>query len=411
MNRRIAAVWICFIFLINLIIVIDVVIDIIPGGRGTTLYVGGAGAGNYSSIQWAIDNASSGDTVFVYNGTYYENVVINKRIDLVGEDRNSTIINGSGSGDVVYLTANFVNITGFTIIGSGIGFGDAGIEMSGASDCEIINIIVTDTNFGIYLQNSHGNKFIENHIISNNWYGLYLYYSDYNIIKDNILTENYHGIYNYCSVGTNITNNTMVNNGIEISGHSLEYWNTHHIDISNTVIGKPLYYWKDITQGIVPQGAGQVILANCNNVTVQNQELIHGTIGVEIGFSANNYIINNNASSNNVWGIYIERSHNNRIIGNNLSHNGGGIRLIYSSNNRIVDNIGLNNSIGFYVWNSDDNLLMYNTAISNNVYGISVLYSSNNVFYYNNLINNSNQANDDSGGINQWDNGYPSGGN
>ncbi len=58
------------------------------GCKGITLYVGGTGAGNYSTIQSAIDAASSGDTVFVYNGIYYENVVLNKDdINLIGENK------------------------------------------------------------------------------------------------------------------------------------------------------------------------------------------------------------------------------------------------------------------------------------------------------------------------------------
>ena len=61
---------------------------------GNTLYVGGSGPNNYTSIQDAIDNASDGDTIYVYSGIYYENVVINKRINLIGEDRNGTIIDG-----------------------------------------------------------------------------------------------------------------------------------------------------------------------------------------------------------------------------------------------------------------------------------------------------------------------------
>ena len=48
-------------------------------GRGT-LYVGGSGPGNYSSIQAAIDDANNGDTVFVYNGTYNEWITVDKSL-------------------------------------------------------------------------------------------------------------------------------------------------------------------------------------------------------------------------------------------------------------------------------------------------------------------------------------------
>ena len=78
-----------------------------PINRGT-LYVGGGGSGNYSKIQDAIDNASSGDTVFVYNDSspYYENVVVYKLINLIGEDKETTIIDGGGSGNTIELSSN-----------------------------------------------------------------------------------------------------------------------------------------------------------------------------------------------------------------------------------------------------------------------------------------------------------------
>ncbi|MEE9506560.1 MAG: hypothetical protein V3V98_05375, partial [Thermoplasmata archaeon] len=64
----------------------------LPGSvNASTLYVGGVGPGNYTTIQGAIDNADIGDTVYVFGGTYYENVVINKTLSLVGENRDTTM--------------------------------------------------------------------------------------------------------------------------------------------------------------------------------------------------------------------------------------------------------------------------------------------------------------------------------
>ncbi|MCD6481001.1 MAG: hypothetical protein J7L31_01850, partial [Thermoplasmata archaeon] len=68
--------------------------DILTNDGGNILYVGGSGPENYSKIQNAIDNASDGDTVFVYDDSspYYENIVINKSINLVGENKDTTVI-------------------------------------------------------------------------------------------------------------------------------------------------------------------------------------------------------------------------------------------------------------------------------------------------------------------------------
>ncbi len=88
---------------------------------GNTLYVGGSGPSNYSTIQAAINTADPGDTIFVYQGTYLENIYINITLNLCGEDKNTTIIDGGGQHDVIYIgfPANSVTITGFTIQHSG----------------------------------------------------------------------------------------------------------------------------------------------------------------------------------------------------------------------------------------------------------------------------------------------------
>lgn len=86
-----------------------------------TWYVNDDGGADFTKIQDAINAASDGDTIFVYSGTYHENIVVNKDdLTLVGEDKEATIIDGQGTGNVVYLTADNITISSFSIQNSGL---------------------------------------------------------------------------------------------------------------------------------------------------------------------------------------------------------------------------------------------------------------------------------------------------
>jgi len=82
---------------------------------GHILYVGGSNPGNYSKIQDAIDNASQGDIVFVYDDSapYYENIAINVPIHLIGENRNTTSIEGGNHAVSIFVDG--VTVSGFRI--------------------------------------------------------------------------------------------------------------------------------------------------------------------------------------------------------------------------------------------------------------------------------------------------------
>ena len=69
----------------------------------------------YQYIQDAINVSSDGNIIFVFNGTYYEKILVNRSVNLIGETRNNTIIDGNGSGDVVNITADWVSISEFAI--------------------------------------------------------------------------------------------------------------------------------------------------------------------------------------------------------------------------------------------------------------------------------------------------------
>ena len=152
------------------------------GSRGNTLYVGSGQT--YSGIQAAIDAANSGDTIRVYDGTYLENVIVDKTLSLIGNGTTKTIIDGDGSGDVVLLKSNWVNITGFKIINSGsedlFPTVDAGIDVDNVDFVTIKNNNCSNNLYGIFNYKSNFTT-IENNTCSNNTLdGIYIYLSDNN---------------------------------------------------------------------------------------------------------------------------------------------------------------------------------------------------------------------------------------
>lgn len=151
------------------------------------LYVGGSGPGNYTTIQSAIDDAMDGDTVFVYNGTYYEHVTINSSIILKGEDKNFSIIDGYGSGNVVTIYNDNVTVNGFTIQGSinpleGLGYSGINIESNNNIICN--NFIGPKNYHGIRCNKANNNTFYRN-IFWYNENNLDLSYSNDNNISYN----------------------------------------------------------------------------------------------------------------------------------------------------------------------------------------------------------------------------------
>ncbi|KYK20961.1 hypothetical protein AYK21_01035 [Thermoplasmatales archaeon SG8-52-2] len=180
-----------------------------PIYNGNILYVGGSGSGNYTKIKDAIDNASNGDTVFVYDDSspYNEIIGIRKSICLIGEDKNTTFIDGDGTWRVVIINSKNVIISGFTIQ-----YGEIGIELSGSNHVIQDNIITNINNrknlfnswwtigdvYGIKIEGSNnsivGN--IINRTISYFPYcfaiGVWVSGND-NIIKNNIISKT-HGV-------------------------------------------------------------------------------------------------------------------------------------------------------------------------------------------------------------------------
>jgi len=147
---------------------------------------------DYLTIQEAINNARSGEIIFVRKGTYVENIIINKSITLVGEDQEGTIIDGGAKGNVILIKASNVTVKGFTIRNSDPIIG-CGISAERFGNITIKNNIIKDNNIGIQISSSSRNQIYEN-VISSNYIGIQLFYSSINVICRNFISNNTDGI-------------------------------------------------------------------------------------------------------------------------------------------------------------------------------------------------------------------------
>jgi parallel beta-helix repeat protein len=397
--------------------------------KGNILYVGGSGPGNYTKIQDAIDNASDSDTVFVFddNSPYYENLIVSKSIDLIGENIDTTVIEGYYSKDVVFISVDGVNINGFTIqdssragividscnntvSGNKITNNYYGIRLFGESNTVSGNKIIYNY-YGIMLKETYNNTINGNNISSNRWSGVWLINSDNTkIIGNNILNHKYYdwgwGIYLDNSNNNTISNNTLgkKNHGVNLIKDSsnntiscntfisdgLCFLNSYHNNVfNNTVNDKPLVYLEDESDVLI-KDAGQVILVNCDNITVQNLNLSDTYVGIEL-LGTNNCNIISIECSNNRYGIMVSYSNNNTIKGNNITLcEGNGIQLEESYYNTIKNNIILNGSTRSIGINLESCLFnnIINNTIKNYESGILLDLSGNNTISNNNISDN-----------------------
>jgi len=288
--------------------------------------------------------------------------------------------------------------------GTGIG---TGINLMGRTNVTVKNIEISNFFYGIYLNSSLNNSLSSNNV-SGNFCGVYLSASSNNTIIGSNVTENdSSGVWFRCSSNNNITENRIIENGqdgiwlssssdnnrvlgniIRTNAYGIrldDYSNNmlrnndlrdngcnfgvfgsllpefiQDIDESNTVNGKPIYYWVNRQDVTVPLDAGYVALVNCSGITVKNL---------------------------------------------NLNNNGQGLLLANTTESSISQNNITNNIHGIYICGSSNNTVTWNNITKNLANGIYLYYSQDNTFFHNNFISNTNQVYDVGASSNIWDSG------
>ncbi len=218
--------------------------------------------------------------------------------------------------------------------------------------------------------------------------------------------------------------------GIKLGGYLVSHWNSHDIDDSNSVNDGPVYYIEDRVGGSVPSEAGQLIIVNCTEMTVQ----CIATGGITLGFSPG-CLVTGSAVSSVHWGVYIQDSPGTTVWSTSAYGCDYGIFLLNSESSTIVDSAVYSCDYGMYIQQSNGFSALNNTVTDSYSYGIQVFATWYGEIRYNLIARGlqtgldlaesnyilvaSNDVSDNfiqaSEGLgltgNLWDCGYPTGGN
>jgi len=196
-----------------------------------------------NSIQAAVNNASSGDTITLKAGTYTENLNITKgNITIRSQSGNpdDTIIKAKSTKDVLIVQASNVTIRGIKATGSGSSY--SGIYLYKCSNCVIENSKVMNNGYGIRLGSSSKCTISKNTAINNGVYGIYLGSSSKNTVSGNTATNDIRGIHVGSSDDNKLSGNTVTSNsayGMYVCGLSdrnriyNNYFNNTNMTIKN----------------------------------------------------------------------------------------------------------------------------------------------------------------------------------
>lgn len=260
----------------------------------------------FNKIQDAIDVANENSTIFVYEGEYFENIILNKSVLLDSKDKNNTIINGNNTIFAVRILSSNIIFKNFTIKNAKIGIY---INGTGKYYGNIIekNIIINNSN-GIYLSNSSNNTIFDN-VLKNNSEGIQLYISSKNNISKNVIVNNKAGGIDLWEKSTDniISNNLIFDNE---KGIFFGRWSNSNIIINNNISNSSEGFYLDYS--------------------FTNQFLKNNISNNDLGFYLYNSNGNNatdNIISNNNYGFYLFDSDDNDMINNSFSDNGEDIRL------------------------------------------------------------------------------------
>ncbi len=251
---------------------------------------------------------------------------------------------------ITLRSSESIEIFNNTLIGSW-----RGIEVVDATTTKIVNNTCSNSFLGIGAFNSSSTEIVNNTLKDCEFFGCEIYPVNDNIIANNSLTN--------CGFFFGVWEDRL--SPLPLVGvGSLN--NVESQIIGNLVNNRPLIFWQRRSGGTVPLDVGQIILLECNGVTIQDQYITNTSIGIFVGFSTHTQIVNSICSHHTVYGICIHNS-TDITVNYNLCRNNFlvGISFYHSRNSVVTNNTCKHNGVGIDLLESNTNQLLNNTCNSN----------------------------------------------
>jgi len=298
-----------------------------------TWRVGGPGA-DFPFITPAIAAASDGDTIEVSRGVYREDLVVDRRLAIVGIGRPTLF--GTGIGTVVTIVAPGCELSGFDIEGSGTGQGnamDAGVQVSSNGN-RIIDNRLRRVFYGIVIANASRNEIADNEIegfsdlpFGRRGDGIYAYRAPENFIARNRITGERDAIYfQYAPRGR------AVDNIVSGSRYGL-----HDMFSDDAVVARNEFSDSAVGANIM----------NSRRIRVERNRILRnrGVPGIGLALKdCDESLVRENELGANARGILIDGSSGNRFVDNAFRANDTAVAIFSSAErnafggNQFVDN-------------------------------------------------------------------------
>jgi len=267
------------------------------GWKRGNVIVAKDGSGDFTGIYDAINASSAGDSIFVTNGTYHEQIVVAKEVILVGEDPTGTIISLGTDRDILTIDVDGVTIEDLGFVGGyhAVKVEGAGVTISG---CRF-----TDHRFGGVYSSDEGTVVRDSYFTStgDNSHGVVSMGSDA-IIEDNIFQDLFSGAMDLGGVNAIVRGNTVGNSGL---GASVTISGSHVLVESNTILSAALAFDVLSTHNItfrlndVTGALNGIVLSGSVDVLIEKNDLHGNTAVVDVSGTNTNVTIQENNIEDN----------------------------------------------------------------------------------------------------------------